>query len=368
MTSCSPSTSSSAGILFFFNAGTLLFPHGKETVSHCDRPWHFLSAQWQHGVNIKHWSVPLPHLFHQISTCSLPRLFQPHCDVQDSFLFPPCWCCVHDWNCREVDSAGACWLWFIASRFRSQLIYIAAPSPALLWHLWSLALNSSYAYRAKMTKIVAPWYFSPLVRHALQLSAMSAFISTDLSPFSRYPNEMNLALCPPVHIQAKLGQENLLRMVRWVRWHCPPDTGFEIQTLEVWGRTRYLSVTEFPHNTEFHKWMRKKHFCCFFKPPRPVNEQPSTGVKGSGANHYPRAAAQQIYKFIDQRMLYRGKLVLKHWKELNVSLLPNDEKTCIQSLIHNWKSYSFCVHVSTIHTVTSRDVWRLWHILFNRDL
>ena len=84
----------------FFNAGTLPFPHGKEIVSHCDRPWHFLSAQWQHGVNIKHWSVPLPHIFHQISTCSLPRLCQPHCDVQDSFLFPPCWCCVHDWNCR----------------------------------------------------------------------------------------------------------------------------------------------------------------------------------------------------------------------------------------------------------------------------
>ena len=30
-----------------------------------------------------------------------------------------------------------------------------------------------------------------------------------------------------------------------IRWHCPPDTGFEIQTLEVWGRARYLSVTEF---------------------------------------------------------------------------------------------------------------------------
>ena len=122
----------------FFNAGTSPFPHGKETVSHCDRPWHFL--QWQHGVNIKHWSVPLPHLFHQISTCSLPRLFQPHCDVQDSFLFPPCWCCVHDWNCREVDSAGACWLWFIASRFRSQLIYIATPSQLFTDTFWHLIL------------------------------------------------------------------------------------------------------------------------------------------------------------------------------------------------------------------------------------
>ena len=67
-----------------------------------------------------------------------------------------------------------------------------------------------------MIKIVPPWYFSPLVWHALQLSAMSAtdsdvrhtmwstsntigfgtlllslpksFISTDLSPLSRYLN------------------------------------------------------------------------------------------------------------------------------------------------------------------------------------
>ena len=28
------------------------------------------------------------------------------------------------------------------------------------------------------------------------------------------------------------------------------DTRFEIQTLEVWGRARYFSVTEAPHNTE----------------------------------------------------------------------------------------------------------------------
>ena len=31
-------------------------------------------------------------------------------------------------------------------------------------------------------------------------------------------------------------------MVRWLRWHCPPDTGFEIRALAVWGRARYLSV------------------------------------------------------------------------------------------------------------------------------
>ena len=32
--------------------------------------------------------------------------------------------------------------------------------------------------------------------------------------------------------------------------HCPPDTGFEIQDLAVWGRARYLSFSEAPHNTE----------------------------------------------------------------------------------------------------------------------
>ena len=50
-----------------------------------------------------------------------------------------------------------------------------------------------------------------------------------------------------VHIYAKLGQGNLLRMVRW---HCPPDTGSEIRALAVRDRARHLSVTEVPHNIE----------------------------------------------------------------------------------------------------------------------
>ena len=79
-------------------------------------------------------------------------------------------------------------------------------------------------------------------------------------------------------------------MVRWLRWHCPPDTGFEIRALAVWGRARYLSVTEAPHNTNFHTWMGKKHFC-FFQTAETGNRTPNSGVKGSGANHYPRAPA-----------------------------------------------------------------------------
>ena len=85
---------------------------------------------------------------------------------------------------------------------------------------------------------------------------------------------------------------HLLRVVRWLRWHCPPDTEFEIRALAVWGRARYLSVTEAPHNTDFHTWMGKKHFC-FFQTAETGNRTPNSGVKGSGANHYPRAPAHK---------------------------------------------------------------------------
>ena len=80
-------------------------------------------------------------------------------------------------------------------------------------------------------------------------------------------------------------------MVRWLRWHCPPDTGFEIRAVAVWGRARYLLVTEVPHNTDFHTWMGKKLFN-FFQTAETGNRTPNSGVKGSGANHYPRAPAQ----------------------------------------------------------------------------
>ena len=34
-----------------------------------------------------------------------------------------------------------------------------------------------------------------------------------------------------VHIWTELDQENLQRMMRWMRWHCPPDKGFYIRAL-----------------------------------------------------------------------------------------------------------------------------------------
>ena len=52
----------------------------------------------------------------------------------------------------------------------------------------------------------------------------------------------------------------------------------------------WISVTEAPHNTDFHTWMGKKHFC-FFQTVETGNRTPNSGVKGSHANHYPRAPA-----------------------------------------------------------------------------
>ena len=93
-----------------------------------------------------------------------------------------------------------------------------------------------------------------------------------------------------------------------MRWHCPPDTGFEIRALAVWGRARYLSVTEAPHNTDFHTWMEKKHFC-FFETAETGNRTPNSGVKSSGANHYPRAPALLAVEKAEAEALSTAKKV-----------------------------------------------------------
>ena len=100
-------------------------------------------------------------------------------------------------------------------------------------------------------------------------------------------------------------------MVRWLRWHCPPDTGFEIRALAVWGRARYLSVTEAPHNTNFHTWMGKKQFC-FFQTAETGNRTPDSGVKGSGANHYPRAPARVVCWTDPANSRLQGQITVAH--------------------------------------------------------
>ena len=40
--------------------------------------------------------------------------------------------------------------------------------------------------------------------------------------------------------------------MRWMRWHCPPETRFEIR-FRVWGRVRYHSVTAVPHKIDIRE-------------------------------------------------------------------------------------------------------------------
>ena len=51
--------------------------------------------------------------------------------------------------------------------------------------------------------------------------------------------------------------------------------------------------------------MGKKHFC-FFQTAETGNRTPYSGVKGSGANHYPRAPARAVKK---QMVEAEGKIV-----------------------------------------------------------
>ena len=128
-----------------------------------------------------------------------------------------------------------------------------------------------------------------------------------VGPYSN--NESHLFYWPPYRKQVKWNESgfrpplctyrlNWARRTSWGWWDDWDDTVLqtqdfrEIRALAVWGRARYLSVTEAPHNTDFHKWMGKKHFC-FFETAETGNRTPNSGVKGNGANHYPRAPAHR---------------------------------------------------------------------------
>ena len=100
-----------------------------------------------------------------------------------------------------------------------------------------------------------------------------------------------------VHIWAKLGQENFPRVVSWMRWHWPPDTGFEFRTQAVWGRARYLAVTEVPHKIGSLRVSGEETFCFFeiWRPEWSLNPRSPTLQTGS-FNHWTRAPTPLIYR------------------------------------------------------------------------
>ena len=74
---------------------------------------------------------------------------------------------------------------------------------------------------------------------------------------------------------------NWTRRTSWWWWDDWDDTVLQ---------TRYLSVTELPTILTFTRGWGRNIFC-FFQTAETGNRTPNSGVKGSGANHYPRAPA-----------------------------------------------------------------------------
>ena len=79
----------------------------------------------------------------------------------------------------------------------------------------------------------------------------------------------------------KLGHESLLRMVRWMRWHCPRDTGSKF---EPWRSETEHATSQsrgLPIILNICEWAEKKHFVW-------LNPWSPTFQAGS-FNHYTRA-------------------------------------------------------------------------------
>ena len=91
---------------------------------------------------------------------------------------------------------------------------------------------------------------------------------------------------------------NWARRTSWGWWDDWDDTVLQTQDskFEPWrseaehatSRSRRL-----PTILTFTRWMGKKHFC-FFQTAKTGNRTRNSGVKGSGANHYPRAPAHPL--------------------------------------------------------------------------
>ena len=105
---------------------------------------------------------------------------------------------------------------------------------------------------------------------------------------------------------------NCARRTSWGWWDDWDDTVLQTQ-----DSTRHLSVTEDPHNTDFHTWMGKKHFC-FFQTAETGNRTPNSGVKGSGANHYPRAPALPSVKSVGRIDAYENDYITKTLATLQI--------------------------------------------------
>ena len=156
-------------------------------------------------------------------------------------------------------------------------------------------------------------------------------------------------------MQAELGQENLLRMVRWVRWHCPPDTRFENKILEVWGRARYLSVTEAPYNTVCYEWMGKKHIC-FFQTAETGKRTPNSDIRYQYSECQISINGECETPILTPELLFfsrtpPSKFCIRPW---NVLFPENTRQICCLNVVRPRRRR---VNIETIVSSMSRVCW-----------
>ena len=104
-------------------------------------------------------------------------------------------------------------------------------------------------------------------------------------------------------------------MVRWIRWHCPPDTEFAIRALAVWGRHATYRSRRLPTIFNLHEWAE---IFCFFEtwiPERGLNPRSATFQAGS-FNQCTRAPALLI-----QVLLYFSFKIWNHHVLVGCSFL-----------------------------------------------
>ena len=53
--------------------------------------------------------------------------------------------------------------------------------------------------------------------------------------------------------------------MRWMRWHCPPDTRLVIRTLAIWGLACHFSVTEAHHYNWIFTIGQGRNVECYWK-------------------------------------------------------------------------------------------------------
>ena len=124
---------------------------------------------------------------------------------------------------------------------------------------------------------------------------------------------------------------NWARRTSWGWWDDLDDTVLQTQDskFEPWRSEAEHATSRSrspPHNTEFHTWMGKK---------QTGNRTPNSGVRGSGANHYPRAPAQGgPTNWVMQQSINRPKVQTWKWH-----VYTSKQKQLAQRLFNLWHSH-----------------------------